>query len=502
MQYLRSEQVLNNILSIRIKIYMKERGCCLDHNSCIYQIKNKINGKKYIGQTSDFQKRKNSHLSALRRGKCFNSYLQRAFDVYGEDAFEFSILEYCDVDDLDKREEFWISREGSYFRGYNLNIGGCGKRGFHLSEETKEKIRCANKGRVVSKETKERMRKNHADFSGKNHPMYGIAWSDRFSKERQDIIREKMSEAQKGAKNHNYGKHISEEQKKKHSELMKEYYMKNENPMKNRKRPELSGERSYRAHSVICLNTSEYFSTVDAAAKAYGVSQSSISSCCSGKLYSAGKLKDGTPIVWKYSEDVCGMKEDMHIASSYGYGEVAVTNNGARMMYQGENDQIYISSGQAGIHTNGTKYNFQPTMFYPSTRTITLGADGAPWGQIYTTDSPITTSDRNRKTDIVYDIDSRFDTLWGLLKPCTGKFVDGTSGRTHMFLISQDVEQAIEDAGLSSTDFAAFIKSPREEEEGYDYGLRYEEFVPLTIRHVQQLEEKVRDLEAQLSSLQ
>lgn len=114
MQYLRSEQVLNNILSIRIKIYMKERGCCLDHNSCIYQIKNKINGKKYIGQTSDFQKRKNSHLSALRRGKCFNSYLQRAFDVYGEDAFEFSILEYCDVDDLDKREEFWISREGSY----------------------------------------------------------------------------------------------------------------------------------------------------------------------------------------------------------------------------------------------------------------------------------------------------------------------------------------------------------------------------------------------------
>ena len=310
MQYLRSEQVLNNILSIRIKIYMKERGCCLDHNSCIYQIKNKINGKKYIGQTSDFQKRKNSHLSALRRGKCFNSYLQRAFDVYGEDAFEFSILEYCDVDDLDKREEFWISREGSYFRGYNLNIGGCGKRGFHLSEETKEKIRCANKGRVVSKETKERMRKNHADFSGKNHPMYGIAWSDRFSKERQDIIREKMSEAQKGAKNHNYGKHISEEQKKKHSELMKEYYMKNENPMKNRKRPELSGERSYRAHSVICLNTSEYFSTVDAAAKAFGVSQSSISSCCSGKLYSAGKLKDGTPIVWKYREDVCGMKEE------------------------------------------------------------------------------------------------------------------------------------------------------------------------------------------------
>ena len=206
-----------------------------------------------------------------------------------------------------------------------------------------------------------------------------------------------------------------------------------------------------------------------------------------------------------YSTSLLGTatnKNGMHMASSDGSVEVAVTNYGARMMYHDENNQIYISSGLVGIHTNGAKYNFQSTMFYPSTRTITLGSSGAPWGQIYSTNSSITTSDRNRKTDIVYDIDSRFDTLWGLLKPCTGKFVDGTSGRTHMFLISQDVEQAIEDAGLSSTDFAAFIKSPREEEEGYDYGLRYEEFVPLTIRHVQQLEEKVRDLEAQLSSLQ
>ena len=206
-----------------------------------------------------------------------------------------------------------------------------------------------------------------------------------------------------------------------------------------------------------------------------------------------------------YSTSLLGTatnKNGMHMASSDGSVEVAVTNYGARMMYHDENNQIYISSGLVGIHTNGAKYNFQSTMFYPSTRTITLGSSGAPWGQIYSTNSSITTSDRNRKTDIVYDIDSRFDTLWGLLKPCTCKFVDGTSGRTHMFLISQDVEQAIEDAGLSSTDFAAFIKSPREEEEGYDYGLRYEEFVPLTIRHVQQLEEKVRDLEAQLSSLQ
>ena len=281
----------------------------MDHNSCIYQIKNRINGKKYVGQTSDFQKRKNSHLSALRNGKCFNSHLQRAFNIYGEDAFEFSVIEYCDIENLNEREEFWIAKEGSCFHGYNLNIGGGGKRGFHLSEEIKEKISHANTGRVVSQETKERMRKNHADFSGRNHPMYGIAWSERFSKDRQDAIRKKMSEAQKGEKNHNYGKHISEDQKMRHSEFMKDYYTKNEHPMKGQKRPEISGEKSYRAHSVVCLNTLEYFGTVSDAAGTYGVSQSSISSCCSGRLHSAGKMEDGTPMVWRYSDDVYGMTE-------------------------------------------------------------------------------------------------------------------------------------------------------------------------------------------------
>ena len=173
-----------------------------------------------------------------------------------------------------------------------------------------------------------------------------------------------------------------------------------------------------------------------------------------------------------------------------GQGEVAVTTNGARMTYGGANNSIYVTNGNAGVFANGTEYQFSPSGFYAYGQPE-LGSQYALWGQIYSTNSVISTSDRNRKTDVEYDIDERYDKLWSLLKPCTGKFTDGTSGRTHMFLISQDVEEAIEEAGLTSLDFAAFIKSPIEEQgkiTEYKYALRYEEFIPLIIHRLQKLE--------------
>lgn len=184
--------------------------------------------------------------------------------------------------------------------------------------------------------------------------------------------------------------------------------------------------------------------------------------------------------------------------STMSNGLLAMTT-GAKMMAGGTSNQIYIVSGGAGIVVSGVYYRFLPTATYPST-TVTLGASSAPWGQIYSTNSAISTSDREKKNSIVYDMDERYDTLWSLLKPCTGKFNDGTSDRTHMFLISQDVEDAIKESGLTSQDFAAFIKSPKQDEDGnvldgYDYALRYEEFIPLCIRQIQKLQARVAALE-------
>ena len=64
-------------------------------NSGIYEIKNKINGKMYIGQSRNINKRRSYHLWKLRSNNHFNPLLQNSFNKYGEHNFEFIILEEC-----------------------------------------------------------------------------------------------------------------------------------------------------------------------------------------------------------------------------------------------------------------------------------------------------------------------------------------------------------------------------------------------------------------------
>ena len=61
-------------------------------------------------------------------------------------------------------------------------------------------------------------------------------------------------------------------------------------------------------------------------------------------------------------------------------------------------------------------------------------------------------------------------------------------------LFAQDVEQALRECGLTGKDFAAFVKTQREDG-GADYGLRYEELITLCIRQIQRLQTRVRKLE-------
>ena len=58
----------------------------------IYQIKNVINGKSYIGKSVDIHSRKFQHKSALLKNKHHNSHLQASFNKHGEEAFRFRIL--------------------------------------------------------------------------------------------------------------------------------------------------------------------------------------------------------------------------------------------------------------------------------------------------------------------------------------------------------------------------------------------------------------------------
>lgn len=87
------------------------------------------------------------------------------------------------------------------------------------------------------------------------------------------------------------------------------------------------------------------------------------------------------------------------------------------------------------------------------------------------------------------------------------KYISGTSDRKHYGMISQQVQEAMEEAGISDKDFAGFIKSPASE--GYKYGLRYEEFIaPLLVGwqthddEIEALKQENKELKEKLTKLQ
>lgn len=129
---------------------MKNAQCC------IYCIENIINGKKYIGQTINFYNRKHDHLSCLRHGRHQNTYLQHAWNKYGENNFAVYILQECTKDELDKLERYYIAKFCTNDRcyGYNRESGG-------------------NSRKFVSNNTRQLISQNHADVSGENNPMFG-----------------------------------------------------------------------------------------------------------------------------------------------------------------------------------------------------------------------------------------------------------------------------------------------------------------------------------------
>lgn len=147
---------------------MVKRDDDIYHRIGIYGIRNLINGKIYVGKTGmNFGDRWDSHRSLLNNGKHDNPHLQKAWNKYGKDNFEFIVLEDCEIDELSDREKYYIKLYKDMGLAYNIHDGGDEgyNLGKHLSEETKQKIGEKNKingiRRKASDETKLKMSKSH-----------------------------------------------------------------------------------------------------------------------------------------------------------------------------------------------------------------------------------------------------------------------------------------------------------------------------------------------------
>ena len=94
--------------------------------SGIYKITNKINGKVYIGQSVDIERRWKEHRQRPfnSNSKQYESPLYRAIRKHGLDNFTFQVVEEGLPSELNDKETYWINYYDSYSNGYNLTLGG------------------------------------------------------------------------------------------------------------------------------------------------------------------------------------------------------------------------------------------------------------------------------------------------------------------------------------------------------------------------------------------
>lgn len=142
----------------------------------IYKITNKENGKVYIGQATNLERRLSEH-----KRKRFVP-IDMWINVLGVEAFDFEILEECSNDELDEREQEYVKMYDANHIGYNFQEGGSnnsigeGNGRAKLTEQDIIVIRTAYNNHKSQKEIYEKY-KDKVSFSQFQAVWQGRSWS-------------------------------------------------------------------------------------------------------------------------------------------------------------------------------------------------------------------------------------------------------------------------------------------------------------------------------------
>ena len=207
---------------------------------CVYQAKNLITGKLYIGKTvKSLSDRVSCHISNAK-GKS-DLYFHKAIRKYGIDSFQWSILYQGDKESqLYEMEQMFIKQLNTMAPlGYNLTAGGDGmleptnelrtklskaQMGHIVTEETKGKLRAANLGKTVRICTEETLKKMSERMLGNKYGLGRICSPEeraRISKMHKG--RQKSKEERANLSKGHLGEKPSDETKRKMSASRKGY---------------------------------------------------------------------------------------------------------------------------------------------------------------------------------------------------------------------------------------------------------------------------------------
>ena len=150
----------------------------------IYRIRNKVNGKFYVGSSDNIQRRFSRHKLDLSKNRHDNPHLQNSWNKYGEISFDFDIIRECQKTNLlleeQKELDLWVGKTecynmrkdakcptapGSKRPAWVVKKYADAQRGKpRWTEEQKKQMSIDRMGRTHSLETKRKMKNRASSF--------------------------------------------------------------------------------------------------------------------------------------------------------------------------------------------------------------------------------------------------------------------------------------------------------------------------------------------------